>query len=88
MQRQLTLIHACGGWLKQRLHLGVIALLPLLLAATPAATPAPPRASHAATASVQIIKLESVSATPAAKDAKLVDRQYRQRETMPLVEFF
>jgi hypothetical protein len=81
-------LHACPQWLKRRLHLLVIALLPLLLAATPAATPAPPHVSRVATATVQIIEMESVSAKPAANDTRAPDRQYRQRENMPLVEFF
>jgi hypothetical protein len=67
----------------------MIALLPLLLAATssaPGATPA--RVNRAATVTVQIIKLETVSAQGTSKDTKSADRQYRQRDDMPLVEFF
>jgi hypothetical protein len=86
MPGQLTFIQPCPGWLKRRLHLGVFALLPLLLAATPAALP--PRTTRVATATVQIIKMEPVSANADPKDPKPVDRQYRRRDTMPLVEFF
>jgi hypothetical protein len=67
----------------------VIALLPLLLAATPVVPEAmPSRVSRVATATVQIIRLESVSAQVEPKEAKPADRQYRQRDDMPLVEFF
>jgi uncharacterized membrane protein len=85
----LTLIQPCRRWLKSRLHLAVIALLPLLLAATssaPEATPA--RVSRVATVTVQIIKLEPVSARVTSKDINSADRQFRQRDEMPLVEFF
>ena len=69
--------------------MSMFALLPFLLAAAPMATPAaPPRVSRVATATVQIIKLESVSADADRNSAVPVDRQYRQRDAMPLVEFF
>jgi len=89
MRVLLTLIWPCSGWLKPRLHLAVIALLPLLLAATssaPEVTPA--RVSRVATATVEIIRLERVSVQAPSKDTKSSDRQFRQREDMPLVEFF
>jgi hypothetical protein len=67
----------------------VIALLPLLLAAGPVASEAPPsRISRVATATVQIIRLEPVSVQLDSMEAKSADRQYRRRDTMPLVEFF
>jgi hypothetical protein len=87
MRGQLTFIQSCRGWLKRRLHLGMFAFLPLLLAATPAAPP-PPRAIIVASATVEIIRLEPVSANAEPKDTKPADRQYRRRDTMPLVEFF
>ena len=83
---QLTFICSCREWLKRRLHLAMIAFLPLLLAATPAAPP--PNAVRVASATVQIVRLEPVSASADPKDAKPADRQYRRRDTMPLVEFF
>jgi hypothetical protein len=89
MRHSLTLIDACHGWLKRRLPLFVFALVPLLLAATPVAQNAPsPRVSRVATASVQIIRLEPVSARPETGDDKSSDRQYRQRDNMPLVDFY
>jgi hypothetical protein len=63
------------------------ALLSLLLAATPLATPLPP-ARRVGVASVEIIQLEPVSVTPATGNARAADRQYRRRDAMPLVEFF
>ena len=89
MRVPLTFMRPCNIWLKRRLHLAVIALLPLLLAATssaPEVTPA--RVSRVATATVQIIKLEPVSARIDSTDAKSADRQFRRRDKMPLVEFF
>jgi hypothetical protein len=67
----------------------MIALLPLLLAATPVAPEAAPaRVSRVATATVQIIRLERVSAPADSRSPTSADRQYRQRDAMPLVEFF
>jgi hypothetical protein len=68
----------------------MFALLPLLLAAAPLANPTapPPRATRVASATVQIIKLEPVSAVADPAIATAVDRQYRRRETMPLVDFY
>jgi hypothetical protein len=89
MPGPLTLIQPCHRWLKRRLPLSVIALLPLLLAAGPVALEATPsRVSRVATATVQIIRLEPVSVQIDSKEAKSADRQYRRRDTMPLVEFF
>jgi hypothetical protein len=82
----LTFIQTCPQWLKRRLHLGMFALLPLLLAATPAAPP--PRATRVATATVQIIRLEPVITEPEPTDVQPTDRQYRKRGTMPLTEFY
>jgi hypothetical protein len=44
--------------------------------------------SRIATVTVQIIKLETVSVQVTSKDTKSADRQFRQRDEMPLVEFF
>jgi hypothetical protein len=67
----------------------VIALLPFLLVAAPVSPEAmPSRVSRVATATVQIIKLESVSSKIEPSETRSVDRQYRQRDAMPLVEFF
>lgn len=89
MRVPLTLIQPCSGWLKPRLHLAMIALLPLLLAATPGAPEATSaRVSRVATTTVQIIRLEPVSARIDSKDAQSADRQFRHRDAMPLVEFF
>jgi hypothetical protein len=82
----LTFNQPCLRWLKRGLHLGMFALLPLLLAATPAAPP--PRPTRVATAMVQIIRLEPVITEPEPKDVQPTDRQYRKRDTMPLTEFF
>jgi hypothetical protein len=89
MRVPLTLIPHCRRWLNQRLPLFVIALLPLLLAATPAAPEATSaRVSRIVTATVQIIRLEPISAQVDSKEVRSADRQYRQRDHMPLVEFF
>ncbi len=89
MTRAFTLYSTCATWLKQRLPLMVFALLPLLLAATPATAPTPPaRVSRVGSATVQIIRAEPVSAEPRASDVKQPDRQYRRRDQVPLVEFF
>ena len=67
----------------------VFALLPLLLAATPATAPTPPaRVGRGGPASVQVIRAGAVSAEPRASDVKQPDRQYRRRDQVPLVEFF
>jgi hypothetical protein len=80
---------ACVTWLKRRYHLAVISLLPLLLAATPATAPnAPPRASRVGTATVQIIRAESAFPKTPEQDRKQRDRQFRQRENMPLIDFY
>jgi hypothetical protein len=89
MIRAFTLYSTCAAWLKQRLPLTVFALLPLLLAATPATAPTPPaRVSRVGTATVQIIRAEPVSAEPRASEVKKPDRQYRRRDEAPLVEFY
>jgi hypothetical protein len=63
--------------------------MPLLLAATPVAPEAAPtRVSRVATATVQIIRLEPVLVEVDPKEPTRADRQYRRRDTMPLVEFF
>jgi hypothetical protein len=69
----------------------MIALLPLLLAVTPVAgdSVAVKRpVTRVASASVRIIQAERI--TPALVDATAAkpDRQVRQREAKPLVEFF
>jgi hypothetical protein len=69
----------------------MIALLPLLLAATPVAdngAKAPRPAVRLATASVTIVQAERIAPTLAEGDAPKPDRQVRQREQKPLVEFF
>jgi hypothetical protein len=86
MARLFTIYSACANWLKRRLPLTVFALLPLLLAASPATAPVPPvRASRIGTA---IIKAEPVSVEPTSSEEKQPDRQYRRRDQIPLVEFF
>ena len=89
MTPSLTFYSTCATWLKRRLHLAVIALLPLMLAASPATAPTvPSRVSRVGSATVQIIRAEPVSAKPRVEDIKQRDRQYRQRESMPLVDFY
>jgi hypothetical protein len=84
-----ALYAACATWLKRRYHLAVISLLPLLLAATPATAPnASPRVSRVGTATVQIIRAESVTPKSPEQDRKRRDRQYRKRDNMPLVDFY
>jgi hypothetical protein len=84
-----ALYSACAIWLKRRYHLAVISLLPLLLAASPATAPnASPRVSRVGTATVQIIRAESVMPKSPEQDRKQRDRQYRQRDDMPLVDFY
>lgn len=68
----------------------MIALLPLFLAATLVAgteTKAPVRTVKVATATVTIIQAERIAPSTVAGEAK-PDRQIRQREQRPLVEFF
>lgn len=89
MRTRLTLIKSCPQWLNRRLLLPVIMFGFLLLAATPVAPVATPaRVSRVATATVQIIRLEPVSVQVDPQEAKPADRQYRQRDALPLVEFF
>ena len=89
MASLFTIYSACANWLKRRLPLTVFALLPLLLAASPATAPAPSvRASRIGTATVQIIRAEPVSVEPTISEEKQPDRQYRRRDQIPLVEFF
>lgn len=69
----------------------MIALLPLLLAATPvadngASTPRP--AVRLATASVMIVQAERITRSLPDKATPKPDRQIREREQKPLVEFF
>ena len=69
----------------------MISLLPLLIAAAPVMSDAPDagkRASHVAMATVTIIQAEVVAATPVPSDITRTDRQYRQRGSVPMVEFF
>ena len=67
----------------------MIALLPLLLAAAPVAPhAAPARVTRVATATVQIIRLERVSVRTEPQKPQSVNRQYRERDAMPLVEFY
>jgi hypothetical protein len=89
MTTAFTRYSTCAAWLKQRLPFTVFALLPLLLAATPADAPtSSARVTRVGTATVQIVRAEPVSAEPRKPDTKQPDRQYRRRDQMPLVEFF
>ncbi len=67
----------------------MIALLPLLLAtASVADTDARRPVSRVAVASVTIIAAERVEVNPPPAQGKEQDRQYRRRDTVPMVEFF
>jgi hypothetical protein len=69
----------------------MIALLPLLLAATPVASEAPAvrqQASRVATATVTIISAERIEVRPTSTASARTDRQYRNRGSVPMVEFF
>ncbi len=68
----------------------MIALIPLLLAASPVAGDPPARRPviSVATASVTIIRAEPVAVKPQPSAAPQTDRQYRQRDAVRLVEFF
>ena len=69
----------------------MIALLPLLLATAPVVGDAAPvrrPVNVMATASVTIIRAEPVEAKPQPASAAQTDRQYRQRDSAPMVEFF
>jgi hypothetical protein len=69
----------------------MIALLPLLLAATPVAgesVAVKGPVSRVASASVTIIHLERITAEIVEAKAEKPDRQVRQRDSKPLVEFF
>ncbi len=69
----------------------MIALLPLLLAAAPVASDAPAartQVSRAAVATVTIIRAEPVEVTPISLADAKTDRQYRQRDSVPMVEFY
>ena len=69
----------------------MIALLPLLLAAVPVSggdgKAASSRIARVATATVTIVQAERIAPLTVEADAK-PDRQIRQREQKPLVEFF
>jgi hypothetical protein len=69
----------------------MITLLPLLLAATPASGDAEAvrrPATRLATATVTIVQAERITPTDVREAMAKPDRQLRQREQMPLVEFF
>jgi hypothetical protein len=67
------------------------ALFALLLAVAPVASDAPvTRApvSRVAVATVTIIRAEPVEVRPTSSGDTKTDRQYRQRDSVPMVEFF
>jgi hypothetical protein len=68
----------------------MIALIPLLMAAAPVAGDPPMHRPviAVATASVTIIRAEAVVVKPLPFAAPQTDRQYRKRDSVPLVEFF
>jgi hypothetical protein len=69
----------------------MIALLPLLLAATPVAgdgVVASRPVTRVASASVRIIRGERITAVTVETKTRTPDRQIRQREAKRLVEFF
>ena len=69
----------------------MIALLPLLLAAAPVSSDAPvvrTQARRVAVATVTIIQAEPVEVTPISSADAKTDRQYRQRDSVPMVEFY
>jgi hypothetical protein len=64
------------------------ALLPLLLAAAPIATAERMPVSKVATVSVTIIRAELIEVKPRPSVTPQTDRQYRQRDSVPMVDFF
>jgi hypothetical protein len=69
----------------------MIALLPLFLAAAPIAggdLPARPQVARLATASVTIIRAERIGPSVADSNRADSDREVRQRDHRPLIEFF
>ncbi|MEP7349764.1 MAG: hypothetical protein ABI668_07400 [Sphingorhabdus sp.] len=71
----------------------VISLLPLLLAATGIGHPEMigpqrPVATRVAVAAVRIIRAETVDVQKAPRTNQKMDRQYRQRDSVPMVEFY
>ena len=72
-----------------RLPSPMIVFLPMLLATTPVADTQVWRpATKVAVATVTIIRAESVEIPKANAKATQQDRQYRNRDSAPLVEFF
>jgi hypothetical protein len=72
-----------------RLPSPMIAFLPLLLATTPVADTQVRRpATKVAVATVTIIQAEPVEVKKPTEKATPPDRQYRNRDAVPLVEFF
>ena len=65
----------------------MIALLLLMIADAPLAE-ARPAVSRIAVTTVTIIRAEPVAVLSPAPSAKQPDRQYRQRDAVPMVEFF
>jgi hypothetical protein len=70
------------------LTVAMIALLPLLLAAAPAPVAERMPVSKVATASVTIIRAETIEVEPKPSTPPKPDRQYRQRDSVPMVEFY
>lgn len=69
----------------------MISLVPLLLATASLTSDAPETGkgvSHVAVATVTIIQAEVITARPASTDTTQTDRQYRQRDSVPMVDFF
>jgi len=69
----------------------MIALLPLLLATAPAAADAAPMrrpVAVMATASVTIVRAERVEVKLQPDSRPQTDRQYRQRDSAPMVDFY
>ncbi len=69
----------------------MIALLPLLIAATPVGgdNVAPERpVTRLASATVTIIQAERIAPSLVGIQASMSDRQIRQREARPIIEFY
>jgi hypothetical protein len=69
----------------------MISLFPLLLATSALVSDGPTtrsQVSRVAVATVTIIQAEPVAVTPPLSSSASTDRQYRQRDSVPMVDFF